>query len=55
MPIDMIVLHAISLPAGEFELGHIERLFMGALDPAVHPSFSDLQGLSGSAHVVVDR
>lgn len=51
----MIVLHAISLPAGEFEYDYIEALFMGRLDCRAHPSFSDLEGLQVSAHFVVDR
>jgi len=55
MAVDMIVLHAISLPAGQFEMNHIEQLFMGELDLQADPSFADLQGLKVSAHFVVDR
>ncbi|NWF37577.1 1,6-anhydro-N-acetylmuramyl-L-alanine amidase AmpD [Mariprofundus sp. NF] len=55
MAVDMIVLHAISLPAGQFEMGYIEDLFMDRLDCSVHPSFADLQELKVSAHFVVDR
>jgi len=55
MPIDLIVLHAISLPAGEFEMQYIDDLFMGCLDCHAHPGFSSLQGLQVSAHYVVDR
>jgi len=51
----MIVLHAISLPAGQFEMDYIEDLFMERLDCSAHPSFADLQGLKVSAHFVVDR
>jgi len=53
--VDLIILHAISLPAGEFELQYIEDLFNGCLDYQAHPSFKDLQGLQVSAHFVVDR
>ncbi|MDQ6970939.1 MAG: 1,6-anhydro-N-acetylmuramyl-L-alanine amidase AmpD [Mariprofundus sp.] len=53
--IDLIVLHAISLPAGEFDMQYIEALFLGALDCHAHPSFEDLSGLQVSAHFVVDR
>jgi len=53
--IDLIVLHAISLPAGNFASNYIDDLFMGCLDTAIHPTFSDLQGLKVSAHFVVDR
>jgi len=53
--IDLIVLHAISLPAGQFEPQYIDDLFMGRLDCAAHPSFDTLNGLKVSAHFVVDR
>jgi len=53
--IDLIALHAISLPAGQFEPGYIEDLFMGRLDCAAHPSFDSLHGVKVSAHFVVDR
>lgn len=53
--IDLIVLHAISLPPGEFALQHVEDLFMGRLDAASHAAFADLAGLRVSAHFVVDR
>ncbi|ATX82845.1 AmpD protein [Mariprofundus ferrinatatus] len=51
----MIVLHAVSLPAGKFEPEPVEQLFMGTLDCSSHPSFGDLEGLRVSAHFVVDR
>jgi len=53
--IDMIVLHAISLPAGEFESQYIEDLFTGVLNVQAHPSFYDLKDLQVSAHFVIDR
>jgi len=53
--IDLIVLHAISLPSGQFEPKHIDDLFMGRLDCAVHPDFTPLKDLQVSAHFVVDR
>jgi AmpD protein len=53
--VDLIVLHAISLPPGEFAPQHVEDLFMGRLDPAAHPALADLAGLRVSAHFVIDR
>jgi AmpD protein len=53
--IDLIVLHAISLPTGEFEADYIDDLFLGRLDCEAHPSFVDLEGLKVSAHFVIDR
>ncbi len=55
MAIDLIVLHAISLPAGQFETGYIDDLFTGCLDCSAHADFESLQGLRVSAHFVVDR
>ncbi|MDQ6992321.1 MAG: 1,6-anhydro-N-acetylmuramyl-L-alanine amidase AmpD [Mariprofundus sp.] len=53
--IDLIVLHAISLPDGLFSMNHIEGLFMGTLDETAHASFSELLGVHVSAHFVVER
>jgi AmpD protein len=54
-PIDLIVLHAISLPDGEFEAQHISDFFLGKLGGKAHPSFHDLADVHVSAHFVVDR
>lgn len=57
--ISLLVIHNISLPAGEFaavpEHSHVDALFMGSLDCSAHPSFSDLQGVRVSAHCVIWR
>ncbi len=53
--IDLIVLHAISLPDGEFSMTYVEQLFTGELNITAHASFSDLKGVRVSAHFVVDR
>lgn len=53
--VDMIVLHAISLPPGEFEPARIEDFFMGRLDVDSHPALKELKGVRVSAHFVVDR
>jgi len=52
---DMIVLHAISLPAGCFDMHYVTQLFQGQLDTSAHPSFADLEGVKVSAHFVVAR
>lgn len=53
---DLIVLHGISLPPGEFGGPWISRLFTGAHMPPVHHSFfATLAGLRASAHVLVRR
>ncbi len=53
--VELIVLHAISLPAGQFESHYIDDLFMGRLDCSIHPDFESLSHLQVSAHFVVDR
>ena len=53
--IELIVIHGISLPPGEFGGDHIERLFTNTLDPTLHPYFRALEGLRVSAHFLVRR
>lgn len=52
---DLIVVHGISLPAGEFGGPWIDRLFAGNLPADAHPSFSETSTLRVSAHAVVRR
>lgn len=53
--IDLIVVHGISLPAGEFGGPWIDDLFLGRLDCEAHPSFADLRGLRVSSHFLIRR
>jgi N-acetyl-anhydromuramoyl-L-alanine amidase len=52
---DLIVVHGISLPPGEFGGPWIDRLFTNTLPPEVHPYFSEVAPLRVSSHVVVAR
>jgi AmpD protein len=52
---ELIVVHGISLPPGEFGGPWIEQLFTGGLDPGAHPYFSAIAALRVSAHVLVRR
>jgi AmpD protein len=52
---DLIVLHGISLPPGEFGGPWIARLFTGSLPAAAHPEFRERAGLRVSAHLLVRR
>lgn len=54
-PVTLAVLHAISLPRGEYGGDAIERLFTNRLDPAAHPSFAGLAGVKVSAHFLLRR
>ncbi|MSQ68830.1 MAG: 1,6-anhydro-N-acetylmuramyl-L-alanine amidase AmpD [Gammaproteobacteria bacterium] len=55
VPIDLLVIHAISLPAGHYGGPHIADLFLNQLDCAAHPSFERLRGLRVAAHFLVRR
>jgi AmpD protein len=53
--IDLVVLHSISLPPGDYGGDAIERLFTNRLDPAAHPYFQRLRGLRVSTHFLIRR
>lgn len=53
--IEVIVVHNISLPPGEFGGPAIEQLFTNCLDPAAHPFYREIEGLTVSAHLVIRR
>jgi len=53
--VDLLVIHGISLPAGEFGNGCIDRLFCNCLPLGRHPDFATLAGVRVSAHLLVDR
>lgn len=55
MPIDALIVHAISLPPGEFGGPAIERLFTNGLDPELHPYFRTIAHLRVSAHLLIRR
>ena len=58
--VDMLVIHNISLPPGEFHADDlsnrvIDDLFCNRLDTTAHPFFSELVGLRVSAHFLISR
>lgn len=52
---DLIVVHGISLPPGEFGGPWIERLFMNTLPLDMHPYFAEIGALRVSSHLLVAR
>src|SRR5690242_5724560 len=52
---ELIVVHGISLPRGEFGGPWIDRLFTGTLPAGAHPYFANLVGTRVSAHVLIRR
>ena len=53
--VNLVVIHAISLPPGEFGGDGIERLFTNRLDPAAHPYYQGIHALRVSAHFLIRR
>ena len=53
--IDLVVVHGISLPPGEFGGDAIDRLFTNTLDPNAHPYFAQIADLRVSAHLLIRR
>ena len=53
--IDLLIIHNISLPPGEFGGAQIEALFCNRLDFDAHPYFDQLRALRVSAHFLVRR
>ena len=54
-PIDLLVIHNISLPPGQFGGGWIEDLFLNRLDPSAHPYFAQIHDNPVSAHLLIQR
>jgi AmpD protein len=52
---ELIVVHGISLPPGEFGGPWIDMLFTGGLPPDVHPYFKDVSRSRVSAHALIRR
>jgi AmpD protein len=53
--IDLIVLHSISLPPGQYGTGQVQKLFSNTLDWDAHPYFQGIRGLQVSAHFFITR
>lgn len=53
--IDLIVLHSISLPPGQYGGPEVEHLFTNRLDWDAHPYFQQIRGMEVSAHFFIRR
>lgn len=51
----LVVVHAISLPPGEFGGDGVAHLFTNRLDPALHPYYEGIHALRVSAHFFIRR
>lgn len=54
-PVDLIVLHSISLPPGEYGGPEVEQLFTNRLDWDAHPYFQQIRGIEVSSHFFIRR
>ncbi len=53
--IDLLVVHSISLPPGQYGGGFIQALFANQLDWDAHPYFQSIRGMQVSAHFLIAR
>lgn len=53
--IELIVIHAISLPPGQYGGGYVQQFFCNHLDPNEHAYFASIDGLRVSAHCLIER
>jgi AmpD protein len=53
--VDTLVIHAISLPPGEYPGSDIEGLFCNGLDFGRHPFYRGIAGLTVSSHFLIRR
>jgi len=53
--IDLVVLHSISLPPGQYGGDAVQQLFTNQLDWQAHPYYQQITGLQVSAHFFIRR
>ena len=53
--IELIVIHCISLPEGEYGNNYPKDLFLNKLNFNIHPSFKTLTDLNVSSHLLINR
>lgn len=53
--VDLLVLHSISLPPGDYGGDEVQRLFTNQLDWDEHPYFQSIRGMEVSAHFYIRR
>ncbi len=52
---DLIIIHGISLPPGEFGGYWIDRFFTNCLDASSHPYFCEIADMKVSSHLLIRR
>ena len=54
-PINLLVVHSISLPPGEFGGPAVIEFFLNRLNHSVHPYFEQIRGMEVSTHFFIRR
>lgn len=52
---EVIIVHCISLPPGEYQQGAIQRFFQNKLSADEHPYYQSMAHLTVSAHFLIER
>lgn len=55
MPVELLVIHNISLPPDQFGGPGVEQLFTNTLDPAAHPYYAQIADVRVSSHFFIRR
>ena len=53
--VELVVIHCISLPQGEYNNDNVEKLFLNSLNSRHHKSFLGLKKLNVSSHIYIKR
>lgn len=53
--IDLIIVHSISLPPGQYGGDEVQQLFTNTLDWNAHPYFKSIEGMQVSSHFYIRR
>ncbi len=53
--VDLLVIHSISLPPGQYGGHAVHDLFLNQLDWDAHPYFQTIRGMQVSAHFFIER
>jgi AmpD protein len=53
--VDLLVVHSISLPPGQYGGQQVQALFTNQLDWDAHPYFQSIRGAQVSSHFYIDR
>ena len=53
--IDLVVIHSISLPPGQYGNSNVQKLFANQLDWDAHPYFQSIRNLAVSSHFFITR